>query len=132
MTLPVYLSGERIQGRTTDSLASAEVVYTTDCFDNNDDDRDSDNIGYRSGNHRMWGGVKVVGGGALDDKYATKIRVKLHVIGATTGNLVGHIRSGIASGNPGSQGTLRKTSTNTINLATIQDSTVFIEFTFCG
>ena len=127
-----YLSGGRIQGRSDDSLASAEVVYTTDCFDNNDDDRNSDEIATRSGNNRHWGGVKVVSGGALDGKYCRKIRVKLHVIGACTGNHVGQIRSGVTSGSPGSQGTNRLTSTNTIDLSTIQDSTTFIEFTFDG
>ena len=132
MTLPEYLSGERIQGKTTDSAASAEVVYTTDCFDNNDDDRNSDEIATRSGNTRLWGGVKVVSSGALNGKYAKKIRVKLHVIGNATGDLVGQIRSGVTSGSSGQQGTNRLTSSNTIDLSTIQDSTTFIEFTFDG
>ena len=124
------LSGQRWQGSGTAS--TTEATYTTQCFDDNDDTADSDHIGYRSSNHRMWGGVKVVSGGALDGKYCRKIRVKLHVIGACTGNLVGQIRSGVTSGSPGSQGTNRLTSTNTIDLSTIQDSTTFIEFTFDG
>ena len=130
-----YLAGNRLWGTNAERLALTVVTetgYNTQCFTDNDDTQDSDQIATRSGNNRHWGGLKIVDGGALDGESPVGFKFKLKVNGACTGNLVGQIRSGIADGNPGSQGTNQLTSTNTIDLSTIQDSTSFQTFNFDG
>ena len=111
--------------------AAGATTYDTECYTNNDDDRDSDQIATRSGSRREWGGLAIVADGALKDKYATKIRFKLHASGAVTGNLVGQIRSGVTTS---SEGTNQLTSSNTIDLddTDIQSDTTFQEFEFDG
>ena len=130
-----YLAGNRLWGTDAERTAMTVVTetgYNTQCFTDNDDTLDSDHIGYRTHNWRMWGGLKIVDGGALDGESPVGFKFKLKVNGACTGNLVGQIRSGIADGNPGSQGTNQLTSINTIDLSTIQDSTSFQTFNFDG
>ena len=68
-------------------------------------------------------------GGALDGESPVGFKFKLHVNGATTGNLVGQIRSGVTTSSHGSN---QLTSSNSIDLSTIQDTTSFQTLTFDG
>ena len=110
-------------------VSTPVTSYDTYCYTNDNDDIDSDQIANRTGSNRLWGGLAIIAGGALIDKYATKIRFKLKVNGACTGNLVGQIRKDVTTSGRGSN---VLTSSNSIDLSTIQDTEDFRELEFDG